>query len=152
MPDTLSRNIYRALFSDDQWDLIYAMAGHALDNDDFTPEDVYSIRNKIHALFDYNDWYLFFCWRWCDSSRTGRCHLHWHHTGAMLHSLLQFPPKEMTYKELLAELQKLNEEQLNQDVAIYEPCADEFWQDKVELVFATEECQVLDVDHPIIRF
>jgi len=58
----------------------------------------------------------------------------------------------MTYKELLAELQKLNEEQLNQDVAIYEPCADEFWQDKVELVFATEECQVLDVDHPIIRF
>ena len=55
MPDTLSRNIYRALFSDDQWDLIYAMAGHALDNDDFTPEDVYSIRNKIHALFDHND-------------------------------------------------------------------------------------------------
>jgi hypothetical protein len=55
MPDTLSRNIYRALFSDDQWDLIYAMSGHALDNDDFTPEDVYSIRNKIHALFDYND-------------------------------------------------------------------------------------------------
>jgi hypothetical protein len=55
MPDTLSRNIYRALFSDDQWDLIYAMAGHALDNDDFTPEDVYSIRNKIHSLFDYND-------------------------------------------------------------------------------------------------
>ena len=55
MPDTLSRNIYRALFSDDQWDLIYAMSGHALDNDDFTPEDVYSIRNKIHALFDHND-------------------------------------------------------------------------------------------------
>jgi hypothetical protein len=58
----------------------------------------------------------------------------------------------MTYKELLSELQKLNEEQLNSDVTIYEPCADEFWQDKVELVFATEECQVLDVDHPIIRF
>ena len=92
MPDTLSRNIYRDLFSDDQWDLIYAMSGHALDNDDFTPEDVYSIRNKIHALFDYNDWYLFFCWWWCDSSRTGRCHLHRHHTGAMLHSLLQFSP------------------------------------------------------------
>jgi hypothetical protein len=55
MSNTLSRNIYRDLFSDDQWDLIYAMAGHALDNDDFTPEDVYSIRNKIHALFDYND-------------------------------------------------------------------------------------------------
>jgi hypothetical protein len=36
-------------------ELIYAMSGHALDSDDFTPEDVYSIRNKIHALFDYND-------------------------------------------------------------------------------------------------
>jgi len=58
----------------------------------------------------------------------------------------------MTYKELLQQLQQLNEEQLNCDVAIYEPCADEYWQDKVELVFATDECQVLDVDHPIIRF
>jgi hypothetical protein len=58
----------------------------------------------------------------------------------------------MTYKELLLQLQQLTEEQLNQDVAIYEPCADEFWQDKVELVFATEECQVLGVNHPIIRF
>ena len=57
MPDTLSRNIYRDLFSDDQWDLIYSMAGHALDNDDFTPEDVYSIRNKIHTLFD-EEWKL----------------------------------------------------------------------------------------------
>ena len=97
MPDTLSRKIYRDLFSDDQWDLIYAMAGHALDNDDFTPEDVYSIRNKIHSLFDYNDWNLHFHWRHCDSSRTGRCHLHWHHRGAMLHSLLQFSPKKMTF-------------------------------------------------------
>ena len=35
MPDTLSRKIYRDLFSDDQWDLIYSMAGHALDNDDY---------------------------------------------------------------------------------------------------------------------
>ena len=59
----------------------------------------------------------------------------------------------MTYKELLAELQKLNEEQLNQDVAICsEDDEDEYYQASVELVFATEECQVLDVDHPIIRF
>jgi hypothetical protein len=58
----------------------------------------------------------------------------------------------MTYKELIAQLQQLSEEQLNHDVAIYEPCADEFWQDKVELLFATDECQVLDVDHPFIRF
>ena len=58
----------------------------------------------------------------------------------------------MTYQELLNQLQQLNPEQLNQDVAIYEPCADEYWQDKVELLFATDECQVLDVDHPFIRF
>jgi len=55
MPDTLSRNIYRALFSDDQWTLIYNFVGHGLDDDTFNPEDVYSIRNKIHSLFDYND-------------------------------------------------------------------------------------------------
>ena len=55
MPDTLSRNIYRALFSDDQWDLIYSIVGHGLDDDTFNPEDVYSSRNKIHALFDHND-------------------------------------------------------------------------------------------------
>ena len=60
----------------------------------------------------------------------------------------------MTYKELLAELQKLNEEQLNSDVAIWNSDyeIDEFYQSGVEFVFATEECQVLDVDHPIIRF
>ena len=151
MPDTLSRNIYRALFSDDQWDLIYAMAGHALDNDDFTPEDVYSIRNKIHALFDHNDWHLQLHWWHCDSSRTGRSDLHRHHPGAMLHSLLQFPPKEMTYKELLAELQKLNEEQLNQDVAVWDEDNDEFYQQDVDLLFV-DDTDVLDVGHPIIRF
>ena len=52
MTDTLSRNIYRQLFSEDQWDLIYNFIGHALDDDDFNPEDVYAIRNKIHALFE----------------------------------------------------------------------------------------------------
>jgi hypothetical protein len=58
----------------------------------------------------------------------------------------------MTYKELLIQLLQLNLEQLNQDVAIYEPCADEYWQDKVELVFATDAQSVLDINHPIIRF
>jgi len=59
----------------------------------------------------------------------------------------------MTYKELLAELQKLNEEQLNSDVAIWDSYGqDEFYQQGVEFMFATEECQVLDVGHPIIRF
>ena len=59
----------------------------------------------------------------------------------------------MTYKELLQQLQQLNEEQLTQDVAICsEDDEDEYYQASVELVFATDECQVLDVDHPIIRF
>ena len=59
----------------------------------------------------------------------------------------------MTYKELLEQLQQLNEEQLNQDVAICDKTeTDEYYQLGVELVFATEECDVLDVDHPIIRF
>jgi hypothetical protein len=60
----------------------------------------------------------------------------------------------MTYKELLQQLQELNEEQLNSDVCIWnsDDDIDEYYQDGVELVFATDECQVLDVDHPIIRF
>ena len=72
----------------------------------------------------------------------------------MLHSLLQFSPEEMIYKELLQQLQQLTEEQLNQDVAVWNSDyeIDEFYQSGVEFVFATEECQVLDVDHPIIRF
>ena len=92
MFNTIYRKELKNLFSEDQWDLIYAMVGHALDDDEFNPEDVYYIRNKIHTLFDDNDWHLQLHWRHCDSSRTGRCHLHWHHSGAMLHSLLQFSP------------------------------------------------------------
>lgn len=58
----------------------------------------------------------------------------------------------MKYKELLNQLQQLNEEQLNQDVCVYDTGTDEHYQLNVEFVFATDECQVLDVDHPIIRF
>jgi len=58
----------------------------------------------------------------------------------------------MKYKELLEQLQQLTEEQLNQDVAVYDTGTDEYYQLKVEFVFSTEECDVLDVNHPIIRF
>ena len=58
----------------------------------------------------------------------------------------------MTYKELLNQLQQLNEEQLNQDVALWNDLLDEYYQLDVELVFATDAQSVLDVDHPIIRF
>ena len=58
----------------------------------------------------------------------------------------------MTYKELLLQLIDLSPKQLNSHVAVYDEGTDEYYQLKVELVFATDECQVLDVDHPIIRF
>jgi hypothetical protein len=58
----------------------------------------------------------------------------------------------MTYRELLQQLQQLNEEQLDTDVAVYDYCEDEFFQASVGLIFADEDCQVLDVNHPIIRF
>jgi hypothetical protein len=51
MPDTPSQNIYHSLFTEDQWDLIYNFIGNALDDDLCNPEDVYAIRNKIHAIF-----------------------------------------------------------------------------------------------------
>jgi hypothetical protein len=52
MADTLSKTIYRQLFTEDQWDLIYNFIGNALDYDEFDPEDVYAIRSKIHQLFE----------------------------------------------------------------------------------------------------
>ena len=44
----------KEFFTEDQWDLIYNFIGNALDDDEFDPDDVYSIRNKIHQLFE--DW------------------------------------------------------------------------------------------------
>jgi len=52
MSNTLSQRIYRQLFTEDQWDLIYNFVGHALDDDNFKVGDVYAIRSKIHLLFD----------------------------------------------------------------------------------------------------
>jgi hypothetical protein len=58
----------------------------------------------------------------------------------------------MTYKELLNQLSQLTEEQLNSDVCVYDEGTDEYYQLKVELVYSTQECDALDLDHPIIRF
>jgi hypothetical protein len=41
----------KEFFTEEQWDLIYNFVGNALDNDEFNPEDVYAIRNKIHSLY-----------------------------------------------------------------------------------------------------
>ena len=58
----------------------------------------------------------------------------------------------MTYKELLLQLQQLNEEQLNGDVCLYHDYEGDYYQSDVEFVSATDECQVLGINHPIIRF
>ena len=52
MADALSKRIYRQLFTEDQWDLIYNFIGNALDDVVYDHEDVYAIRNKIHAIFE----------------------------------------------------------------------------------------------------
>jgi hypothetical protein len=57
----------------------------------------------------------------------------------------------MTYKELLAQIQRFSETQLDSDVCIYDTFTDEHYQLNVELVFAAET-DVLDIDHPVIRF
>ena len=49
-----------------------------------------------------------------------------------------FKTNQMTYKELLDQLQQLNEEQLNQDVAIWDEDNDEFYQQDVDLLFVDE--------------
>lgn len=58
----------------------------------------------------------------------------------------------MTYKELKLMLEEFTDEQLDADVCIYDNSIGEYFQLNVELVFATEEHDTLDFDHPIIRF
>jgi len=50
----LSKKIYRNLFTDSQWELIYNFIGNALDDQLFDSNDVYTIRNKIEALLNWN--------------------------------------------------------------------------------------------------
>jgi hypothetical protein len=53
----------------------------------------------------------------------------------------------MTYKELLQQLQQLTEDQLNEDVCIYNSWEDQLIQLDVDLAFSDPE-----LDHPVIRF
>jgi len=46
-------------FTETQWDLIYDKIGNALDDPDWDPEDVYTIRNKIHSLYE-DSWTVHF--------------------------------------------------------------------------------------------
>ena len=43
--------IVKEFFTDSELDLIYNFIGHALDDDEYDPEDVYAIRRKIHSLY-----------------------------------------------------------------------------------------------------
>lgn len=58
----------------------------------------------------------------------------------------------MKYKELLLQLQQLTEEQLNEDVCLYHDYEGDYYQSDVEFVYSTQECDFLNLDHPIIRF
>jgi hypothetical protein len=62
------------------------------------------------------------------------------------------PMTMITYRQLAEQIATFNEEQLNANVTIFDPFEDEYFSEKVELVFTTEECGVLDPNHPILRF
>ena len=55
----------------------------------------------------------------------------------------------MTYADLLAALSNLTAEQLDMTVTAYDPFSDEYIPS--ELVFTTDDQDVLDPDHPVIR-
>jgi hypothetical protein len=56
----------------------------------------------------------------------------------------------MTYQELLVQLEAMSQEQLNMDVTVYICDSEEYYAIQDEIVFATEECEVLDVNHPVL--
>ena len=41
----------KEFFTETEWDMLYEFIGYALDDDNYDPEQVYSIRSKIHNLF-----------------------------------------------------------------------------------------------------
>lgn len=41
----------KEFFTETEWDMLYNFIGNALDDDNYDPEQVYSIRAKIHNLF-----------------------------------------------------------------------------------------------------
>lgn len=45
-----TNDIVKEFFTETEWDMIYEFIGNALDNDDYDPEQVYTIRSKILNL------------------------------------------------------------------------------------------------------
>lgn len=58
----------------------------------------------------------------------------------------------MTYKELLEQLQQLDEDQLNMDVYLYDALDREYHQESVKLAYAAYDCETLGLGQPVIRF
>lgn len=57
----------------------------------------------------------------------------------------------MTYKELKEQLDNLSEEQLNQDVTVYDSHQDEYYGSYTDLEFTpNDETDVLDPNHAYI--
>jgi hypothetical protein len=51
MNQAIGNHAVKEFFTETEWDMIYNFIGHALDDEDYDPEQVYSIRAKIHNLF-----------------------------------------------------------------------------------------------------
>ena len=51
--DSLSKTIYRQLFTEEQWLMIYMMIENAYDDDVWSHEDADVIRRKIRLLCDF---------------------------------------------------------------------------------------------------
>ena len=57
----------------------------------------------------------------------------------------------LTIRQLAEQIAQMNEDQLDSNVSVYDTDNDEYYGVN-DIAFATEECQVLDVGHPILRF
>ena len=57
----------------------------------------------------------------------------------------------LTFRQLAERIEQMSDEQKDCDVSIYDGDNDESYTVE-DVAFATEECQVLDVGHPILRF
>ena len=56
----------------------------------------------------------------------------------------------MTYEDLLIQLLTLDKTQLKQSVTVYDVENEEYYPLQSELTFSTEECDVLDVNTPVL--
>ena len=53
----------KEFFTETEWDMIYEFIGHALDDDNYDPEQVFTIRSKINDLFvwHFKNWHKGSC-------------------------------------------------------------------------------------------